>query len=709
MDALADLLRVLDVSRVVYFRPFERHVVPKMGAKQSHELLKFKQSHYATVSTSLAATSFTPRLRDFLRMQGAVVLGVKQTSDDLKEDAMEDEKGYSIQQAESRIANVLVCVDENGLGGAQAQRLFAEIMSELLTMHVNTAYAKKWTSPSVIPERLRVWVDECFSKFVRQVLDCLHGDTDDQNEGVTKVTVQDRASWKQRAIFDLGELRLKELFEITVDWDNNSRGAIEDLKQYIATTSARSHLTHHFSNVLSHRLLQPGASTAEILQIYIRIIRAFAVLEPKGALLDRLARPIRRYLRDRDDTVKIIVSGLLADSEEDMDSTDALVELAVELNKVTETHGEEDDGELDWDDMNWLPDPVDAGPEFKKLKSSDVIGTMISLFESKDVFVKEFQNILGERLLRSGGDFTKEIRVLELLKLRFGGVPLQACEVMLNDIDESRGIDAWIKSEQGSDGPDFALSSKILSTLYWPSLHSETFRLPPEIEQMQEQYSAAFKRHKNHRKVTFLNALGQVSVELQLEDRLVAESVQTWQASVINAFQTSDEGSPVAKSPADLVEELQMDEDLVNNALTFWVGKLVLMKAADGSYSVLEKLPPTSAADTTVEKDNASVTMAAAAAAASASAVASAPAASAVRSDEDLIEEKMAMFWQYIVGMLTNQGAMPLQRIVMMLKFVVPGGFTFGDEALRKFLGRRVDEGKLELAGGNYKIVKGGN
>ncbi|KLJ09312.1 anaphase-promoting complex subunit 2 [Blastomyces silverae] len=67
---------------------------------------------------------------------------------------------------------------------------------------------------------------------------------------------------------------------------------------------------------------------------------------------------------------------------------------------------------------------------------------------------------------------------------------------------------------------------------------------------------------------------------------------------------------------------------------------------------------------------------------------------------------KMDLYWQFIVGMLTNQGAMPLQRIIMMLKIVVPGGFPFSSEELRGFLSQMVAKGKLEVvSGGSYKIV----
>ena len=105
-----------------------------------------------------------------------------------------------------------------------------------------------------------------------------------------------------------------------------------------------------------------------------------------GVLLDQVARPIRRYLREREDTVPIVVGGLLADPEDDASTSEVLIELAQEMSKSASLVGKEDnETELDYDDMDWMPDPVDAGPEYKKSKYSDVIGSLISLFESKHV------------------------------------------------------------------------------------------------------------------------------------------------------------------------------------------------------------------------------------------------------------------------------------------------------------------------------------
>ena len=645
-----------------------------------------------------------------MRREASYVLGFRPKDENDDQDAMEDIGRISAPASESHFATTLVSLDEIGLGGLQAQRLFAEVMSELLPVHIRSNYAQKWASPSTCPEQVESWTQDQFARFIAQVLACMNGDSPDIADNAAAITGEDITNWKTKAISELGVLRLTELFDIVISWEKGSKGGIEDLKRYTTTTAARAHVINYFTGAVGHRLLHPGSSTTEILQTYIHIIRSFTLLDPKGVLLDRITRPIRRYLRERDDTVRIIISGLLADPTEPQSSTTALVALAVELSAAAGPAAAEDgdDAELDFNDMAWQPDPVDAGPEYRKSRYADIIGTMVSLFDAKDVFVKEFQNILGERLLRATNDFVKEMRVLELLKGRFGEAALQPCEVMLYDILESRRIDATVKKEQEMEDDadqDLAFSAKILSRLFWPALRAETFKLPAELADIQSRFSKGFEEHKSNRKLTWLPSLGSVHVELQLEDRKFDETVQPWQASVIYAFQSDgSESTPVTKSAEQLEEELEMDDDLIENALTFWVGKLILHRHADSTYTVLESLPKQFAAEGAAAEDTPA---AISAAAASASAAADAAGVSALRSTEDVMEEKMAVFWQFIQGMLTNQGQMPLQQIVMMLGFAVPGGFPFGKEDLRGFLGRRVDEGKLEIVSGNYKIKKG--
>ena len=270
----------------------------------------------------------------------------------------------AIREERQRTLKFLQSLQDVGLGGPKAQRVFAEIMNEILTEHIIYSYAGRWSSPSQITHQLREWVANHFARLAVEILARLKEENDSSSDQLTQVTLSDVQKWQDMSINRLGILRTSELFDIIVDWDNDSRGGIEDLKHYVTSTNSRTHLTSSFINALSRRLLQPGASTTEILQNYISIIHAFAILDPKGVLLDRVARPIRRYLHERDDTVTIVVGSLLADPDDELASTDALHEIAVEMNKSTGVTGEDDidDGDLDWDDMSWMPDPIDAGP-----------------------------------------------------------------------------------------------------------------------------------------------------------------------------------------------------------------------------------------------------------------------------------------------------------------------------------------------------------
>ena len=93
------------------------------------------------------------------------------------------------------------------------------------------------------------------------------------------------------------------------------------------------------------------------------IIRSFTILDPKGVLLDRVARPIRHYLREREDTVSIVVGGLLASLDDDPPAPDVLYELAEDLEAtggLLIDEKVEDAEDLDFNDMTWEPDPVDA-------------------------------------------------------------------------------------------------------------------------------------------------------------------------------------------------------------------------------------------------------------------------------------------------------------------------------------------------------------
>jgi anaphase-promoting complex subunit 2 len=463
-------------------------------------------------------------------------------------------------------------------------------------------------------------------------------------------------------------------------------------------------------------------------------------LDPKGVLLDRVARIIRHYLRDRDDTVKVIVTGLLSDAidangDPIASDSETLTELALELSQHDLDSSKDDDGELDWDNMEWMPDPIDAAPDYRKSKNTDVIGSLISLFETKDVFVKELQTTLADRLLRNKPDFDQETSVLEHLKIRFGDSALQACEVMLRDVTDSKKVDNIIRQDQGlqnqagqpglapavpaGTSSDQPLHAKILSPLFWPTLPSQSYKVPAPIQAQQTRYEKGFMALKQSRKLTWLDSLGQVEVELDLADRIVREEVLPWQAAVIYAFQTedaNDTADPIAGTSSNrtagsvtwtidsLAEELSMSPTLVRSACIFWASKRILLQSPTDpdTYTVLETLPTTDSQQPSAGPHSQSPAPAQVSAATAAAATASAV-AEAAEADR---QSKMALYAQFVVSMLTNQGAMPLPRIAMMLGIVVPGGFPFSNEELREFLNGMCKERVLEVGhGGVYKIV----
>jgi anaphase-promoting complex subunit 2 len=388
------------------------------------------------------------------------------------------------------------------------------------------------------------------------------------------------------------------------------------------------------------------------------------------------------------------------------------------------------DPELDWNDMSWLPDPIDAGANYRRPRSEDVIGTLISALGSEESFIKEFSSVMAERLLLPGGitaaasapadsggfEFEQELRVLRLLKRRFGEASLQGVDVMVRDVVESRGVDGRIHRHQlgggGAVEMEMEYHARILSRLFWPGLDREHFLLPEVVVEQQKVYEAGYERLKSRRKLTWLNQMGQARVEIELRDRRVEVDCSTVEATVVYAFARTDEDDdtapPVRKSVDELYEQLQMDEDLITAALQFWVTKGVLRRAAGApnTYVVLETVDEPSAADTvtaaaTTEPSGSTDQPMEEPEPAAAATAAAKPGLSAKE------RERREIYWRYIQGMLTNASAsMPLAQMAMMMKMLIADGFPWSNEELQDFLGEKVLEGEMEVVGGKYRLVK---
>lgn len=225
-------------------------------------------------------------------------------------------------------------------------------------------------------------------------------------------------------------------------------------------------------------------------------------------------------------------------------------------------------------------------------------------------------------------------------------------------------------------------------------MDQERFKIPEEIAARQHNYERAFEERKSRRKLTWLNALGQAEVELELQDRTVKEECSTWTASVIYAFS----GEGVTRTTEELEELLEMDEELVSSALRFWVSKQVLTEAPPGTFAVLETLR---SADESMSSHQDPTASTSAPGTTANTTTLSKPKAK----DKGIYGDKSAMYWNFVKGMLTNvQKEMPTAQMGMMLKMMIPGGFPHGNEELAEWLGEKAANGELVSEKGKWRL-----
>ncbi|GBP16666.1 Anaphase-promoting complex subunit 2 [Eumeta japonica] len=481
------------------------------------------------------------------------------------------------------------------------------------------------------------------------------------------------------------KLRIDQLFNIIIEYPD-SMPAVEDIKFCLGKTDLRLTLCKKLQIALETRLLHPGVNTPDILTAYISTIRALRHLDPSGVILETVTKPVRNYLRNREDTVRSVVSSLTEEG--------AGNELAEELAKyATEsTEGIEIENDSTWDE--WNPDPVDADPKvnISDRKASDIVSMLVNVYGSKELFVNEYRTLLADRLLAQTVINTeKEIRCLELLKLRFGESQLHFCEVMLKDISDSKRINALIQQDKEFESLNKKIVSNamILSAQFWPPFKDESLELPEEIKIHLEAYTKAFEALKGNRTLSWKPHLGNVNIEIEIGDKKLDLTVSPFNATLIMHFQDKPEWSL-----EDLHQAMKVPVTVLRRKIIYWqsLGLLsekytdyyILTEGGDGNKS---HVSTNQVQEMVCEDDEAE---------------------SAMASAHDQREGELQVFWSYIVGMLTNLDSLPLDRIHQMLKMFAsqaPGAECSLQE-LRQFLDTKLRSHQLVLQGGMYKLPK---
>jgi anaphase-promoting complex subunit 2 len=339
----------------------------------------------------------------------------------------------------------------------------------------------------------------------------------------------------------------------------------------------------------------------------------------------------------------------------------------------------------DYTDPNWEPEPIDAGLDFRANKPSDVVSTLVSIYDSKDLFVRELQVLLAQRLLAvTDGNYEKERRNLEILKIRFGETPLQVCEVMLKDMTDSRRIDQHVQSQSSS-----VMHPTIISRHFWPQFQTTKILMPGQLHDIQESYAREFTTFKPDKKLRWLSHLGSIRLDIQLQDRTVSADVLPLEAAFIELFSEKE-----VWTVNDLIERVgPIERPVALRALLAWVDRGVLREENDEAnmqcFRLLE-IAPTDVGSVPVGMTT------------TGSRVALTEEQPTVLTVQQQQAEQMKVYWKFVEGMLTNLGGLPLDRIQTMLKFAP--GYDRTPDQLGVFMDAARREGLVNVKDGIWRL-----
>ncbi|GFR52613.1 hypothetical protein Agub_g15129, partial [Astrephomene gubernaculifera] len=126
-----------------------------------------------------------------------------------------------------------------------------------------------------------------------------------------------------------------------------------------------------------------------------------------------------------------------------------------------------------------------GGPSPSACPPGDVVSMLTGVFGSPELFLAEYRRLLaGQLLYRCDYDTAREVRTLELLKMRFGEGAMHACEVMLKDVADSKRINHRVHSMSaagaaGADKPMSPTSAAAAAAAAAAATAAAAAQLPP--------------------------------------------------------------------------------------------------------------------------------------------------------------------------------------------------------------------------------------
>eukprot|EP00762_Andalucia_godoyi_P001807 ANDGO_06009.mRNA.1 Anaphase-promoting complex subunit 2 len=508
--------------------------------------------------------------------------------------------------------------------------------------------------------------------------------------------------------------RISNIFEIVVDFPD-SEPAVTDLFHCLTYT----HMYREFSDALlasiSSRLLQPGAKTIDVVNTYVAAVRIVTFLDSSRSILKGLSERVGAYLKQRPDAIRSIVLGMV---EEDGDLHADLVRFPQQQQLQYVQRSSSSGGDEDPDDIQWEPVPVMAGshvlgafpdvPLSNRIQSAtvspsdtpiDVISLLVTLLGNREVVLVEYRSVLAQRLLaKNSFNADAEVRIHELLKLRFGEKSLHACDVILKDVTDSKRLNTQLQiplfDQQKTESavPVGCFHTLITSACFWPSLiiQQESDFVPhPFFKDRMTAFNTRYAALKAPRHLEWKPFLGTVDLDLELDsgEVVVLNALNPIAGSVL--MHVVDHQLTHGSRHLSLTRVSQLvhlSPDIVVKRISQLLLQHILLLDADSQNLSVASALPTASGGLPLSNFESS------------------DAEDAARRQSDA---EMAIFESYIMAMLENLGSMSGDKIHNMLKmYCLDPPYDKTLEQLQAFLNKLVANEQLDRDSGQFKLRK---
>ncbi|CAK59207.1 unnamed protein product (macronuclear) [Paramecium tetraurelia] len=332
---------------------------------------------------------------------------------------------------------------------------------------------------------------------------------------------------------------IKNMFEAVLYYPDTS-DHLHEFKSSMEVTKMYANMDSCLQQQMKKRLLISGVNTDTILKFYVNLLKVLQFVDSDYMVFDKVTKPIKEYLLQRSDFLRCII-GILTQQNY---STDKVM----------------------------IFEQQDSSDE-ESSQEKDLTSVLVSLYGSQEAFISEYQNMVAEKIL-TPKDFSleQEIANIELMKIRFGEQSMNTCSIMMKDIYESKRIDTNIQSLTTQFN---MLKPLFLSKTFWPISYEfkPTFKLPPAIEQLFNDYQKRFEKIKTMRSLLWHHDLGSVTLDLTFDNGDFEFKCLPIHACIIGYF--NDDDSKGLYSDA-LAQQLQMNHEDLKRRMQFWVQKGVI-------------------------------------------------------------------------------------------------------------------------------------